>query len=74
MGPDEPNGIRNHVDALSICMDVHCTGNKTETSENEMENIRMQNMMPKPRDCWRKVSIGNGDIYILLNMPIAILS
>lgn len=30
--------------------------------------------MPKPRDCWRKVSIGNGDIYILLNMPIAILS
>ena len=39
-----------------------------------MENIRMQNMMPKPRDCWRKVSIGNGDIYILLNMPIAILS
>ena len=39
-----------------------------------MQNVRMQNATDKPTNRWRNVSIGNRDVYILLNMPIAIPS
>jgi len=83
--PDVPNGSGSHADASSVHMDTHCVGNATETATNEAEHVRMRQTdeetqgspnaieiaTPKRARRWKRVSIGDGDVYAPWNTPVA---
>ena len=83
----EPDGCRHHLDASSICMDVHSVRNDKEMAVNEMQIVRMpridlktQNsptrpeiVMAKPIGRWRNVSVEDIEVYIPWNAPVEAL-
>ena len=86
--PDKPNGCGNHADRSSVPTKVHSIGNEREPAANETGNVRTCRIRPKmknsPNECeiampeptyrWRKVSAGDGDIYVPWNMPVEVPS
>ena len=82
--PDELNSCRNLADMSSICTDGHSDGDEMETAENETLNVRKSQTIKKSQDSpytaeikspkrsyrWRKVSVGNIDVYIPWNVPV----
>jgi len=81
---DATDGFGSHTDTSSVCTDVHCAGNDTQTATNEAESIRTcQNnskMLNSPHGCevatpeyiyeWKQVSVGDGDAYLPHNTLI----
>ena len=86
--PDEPNSDGDLTEGLTVHMDGHSIETETEMAENRRGNIRMgridsmrrnspytpENKQSKPTNRWRRVSIGNGGVYIPLNVQIAVPS
>jgi len=82
--PDAPNGCGSHADGSSARTHAYCAGNGRETPAKEAERVRMlqngsttqnspethETATPKPTNRWRKVSVGNGDVYVPWNAPI----
>jgi len=68
-------------------MDVQSVGNATETAADEAERIRtcqmgsvtrnspngIQITTAKPTSRWKRVSVGDGDVYVPSNAPIEVL-
>jgi len=48
--PDEPNGCRNHADALNARTDVHSVGTDTKTTTNASETVRTSRNEPKTQN------------------------
>ena len=82
--PNEPDGCRNHVDALSMYMDMHSIGNDMETAANETVNVRKRQNKPKSKnlpetleietsESIKWVSVGDINVYVPLNAPIEAL-
>jgi len=83
---DAPDRCGSHTDASSARTHAYCIGNDMETATNETEIVRSHQVKRKSQDSpngrdiatpelpgrWRKVSIGGGDVYVLLNTPIAV--
>jgi len=81
---EEPNGCRNRTDTLSAWADVHIVGNDTKPTENGAESVRRHQMDSKMQDSpngreivtpesiiqWKRVSIGDRDVYVPRNTPI----
>ena len=77
--PDEPNGFGNHADALSGHTDMPCVETDAITTANKAESVRTRRIgsrtqdspethktvMPKLPSRWKRVSAGDGDVYIL---------
>ena len=86
--PDEPNGNGDLTEGLTVHMDGDGIEMETETAENGRGNVRTgridsmrrnslytpENERSKPTNRWRRVSIGNGGVYIPLNVQIAVPS
>ena len=86
--PDEPDGCGNHTDALRVFTDGHNVETESETSEIETGNVRIrqngsntqylqstpENGTPKRSVGWKWVSVGDGDVYLPLNMHIMVPS
>ena len=82
--PDKSDGCGNHMDVSSVRMDGHSDGDETETPVNETDNVRTPRIGRKVQNPpyatkiatskrarqWRKISIDNGDMYVLLDVPI----
>ena len=82
--PDEPNGCRNHVDGSSARMDAHTAEDKMESAVNKTVNVRKQKTEAQtkhspstpeietlePTYRWKRVSVGNGGVYVPLDAPI----
>ena len=82
--PDEPNGCGNHADRSIVCMDTYSVGNDVGMAENETKNVRTSQIDPKTQNSpyapenrtpertsrWRRVSVGDGDVYV---PPIALI-
>jgi len=85
--PDVPNGSGSHADASSVHTDTHCVGNATETAENATKNVRTRTKESETRNSpngieiatvklpsrWKRVSAGDGDVYVPWNAPIEAL-
>ena len=85
--PDEPDGCGNPADMLSVHTDMHSIGNGTKTAENGRGDVRMGRIdsrkrnslyttevgRPEPTYQWRKISVGNVDVYVPWNMPVEAL-
>jgi len=85
--PDEPDGCGSHADASSVRRDAHCGGNETETAADEAERVRTHQNESRTRNSpngreiamaklpsrWRRVSAGDGDVYVPWNAPIEAL-
>jgi len=81
---DATDGFGSHTDTSSVCTDMHCTGNDTQTATNEAESVRTRQnsskmlnsphgreiATPKYIYRWKRVSIGDGDMYAPQNTPI----
>ncbi|KIM65557.1 hypothetical protein SCLCIDRAFT_22720 [Scleroderma citrinum Foug A] len=84
---NEPNGLGDQTDTSSVHTYVHCIGNDAGAAENETLNIRKSQTIEKSQDSlytaeiefpkrsyrWRKVSVGNIDVYVPWNVPIEVL-
>jgi len=82
--PDEPNGCGSRADGSSARMHAYCAGNGRETAENETESIRTRRIGPRTQDSpethetatpklpsrWKRVSAGDGDVYVPQNAPV----
>ena len=85
--PDEPDGCGSHADGSSVHTDTQSVGNATGTATNEAKRVRMRQSSsrtrnspngrdiatPKPTSRWKKVSVGDGDVYVPSNAPIEVL-
>jgi len=81
---DEPNGCRDHTDASSAQMDAPSIQTGTSTPANGTEHVRTRRHGSKTQDSphgrkiatpkctyqWKRVSVGDGDVYLLQNTPI----
>jgi len=84
---DEPDSCGSHADVSNARMDVQSIGNATETAADEAERVRTRRMgsvtrnspngiqitTAKPTSRWKRVSIGDGDVYVPSNTPIEVL-
>ena len=85
--PDEPNGCGNHADGSSTRTDMHTIGNERETAANETGNVRRSRNDPKSQNSpigpeitppksthrWKRVGVGNVNVYLPWNVPIEAL-
>ena len=83
--PGESDGLRDHMDRSSVHTDAHWVGNERQTAEDETEIVSTWQNSPKTQDSpytletkpskhsikWSRVSVGNGDVYVPMNVPIA---
>ena len=81
---DEPNGCRDHTDASSAQMDAPSIQTGAATPANRTERVRTRRHGSKTQDSphgreiatpkhtyqWKRVSVGDGDVYLPQNMPI----
>jgi len=81
---DATDGFGSHTDTSSVCTDVHCAGNDTQTATNKAESVRTRQnnskMLNSPHGCevatpeyiyeWKQVSVGDGDAYLPHNTLI----
>ena len=80
----ETDGIETRADASIGRGDIPSVETETETAENDSTNVRcridsktrnspytLENETPKRSYRWRKVSAGDGDVYVPLNTPVA---
>ena len=84
----EADDSRTHMDMSYGSVDVPSIETNLTKPANETERISMRQTeaqmknspetfeiaTPKPIRQWRKVSVGNGEVYVPLNMPIAVPS
>ena len=68
MAPDEPNGCRNRINALSMHTDAYSVGIERKTAANETESVRTRRNHSKTQDlpveaalCTPDVSNGDGN-------------
>ena len=83
----EMDGVETHADASIGRRDIPSVETEMETAENDSTNVRrcridsktqnspytLENEMPKCSYRWRKVSAGDGDVYVLWNAPVEAL-
>jgi len=85
--PDEPNSCRSRADGLSVRTNAHSVETDTEMAENSSRSVRKRQTEVQTRNSpstieitmaklpsqWRRVSAGDGDVYIPCNAPIEVL-
>jgi len=81
---DATDSFGSHTDTSSVCTDVHCAVNGTKTAANRTEHVKTRQMESKTRNSphtrknatpkyiyrWKRVSVGDGDVYVPQNTPI----